>query len=276
MCEDRAATAKQNMAELYSRVAPSYAERGPPRFAYAGRRLVELAGVGSDDAVLDLGTGRGAALLPAAERVGPMGRAIGIDLAPGMVEQTATVIAERGLTWANVRLMDAEHLEFPDESFSHVLCSFAVFFLPDLSKALAEVRRVLRPTGVVGFAFERDADPRWSWCEEMLRACGVFERMSPVPGSGPIREKGVLIKCLDSAGFLEAKEVMEEVELFFANEDAWWESLWTHGSRRALEALTPDELAEVKAMTLERARSMATTAGVPELHNFVYVLARRG
>src|SRR6266496_539280 len=75
MCEDRAATAKQNMAELYSRVAPSYAERGPPRFAYAGRRLVELAGVGSADAVLDLGTGRGATLLPAAERVGPMGRA---------------------------------------------------------------------------------------------------------------------------------------------------------------------------------------------------------
>jgi hypothetical protein len=51
---------------FYSRVAPRYAEEGPPYFARAGRRLVELTHVQPGDAVLDLGTGRGAVLLPAA------------------------------------------------------------------------------------------------------------------------------------------------------------------------------------------------------------------
>src|SRR5262249_18604689 len=98
---------KQRPADLYSRVAPTYAERGPPHSAYAGGRLVELTSVGPHDAVLELGTGRGAVLLPAAERIGPTGTAVGIDLLDGMVERTGATIAERGLRWASVKLMEA-------------------------------------------------------------------------------------------------------------------------------------------------------------------------
>src|SRR5216683_6178943 len=58
------ADAKQRVAELYSRVAASFAG-GAPRFAFAGRRLVEVGRVGQGDAVLDVATGRGAVLLPA-------------------------------------------------------------------------------------------------------------------------------------------------------------------------------------------------------------------
>jgi ubiquinone/menaquinone biosynthesis C-methylase UbiE len=267
--------AKRTMAELYSRVAPSYAERGPPRFAYAGRRLVEIAEVRSGDVVLDIATGRGAVLLPAAERVGPTGRAIGIDLAAGMVERTADALASRGLTWAQVQLMDAEHLDFPDQSFTHVLCSFAVFFFADLAQALHEIGRVLRPHGLVGFAFEREGDPRWAWYEDLLRERGAFDRLAPMPGSGAIRRPGALVEALASGGFEAAHELVEEVDLRYPNADAWWESLWTHGSRRALEALTSEELADIKAICLERVRAMAEPGGVPERHQFVFVTARR-
>jgi len=61
----------EETASFYSRVAARYAEDGPPYFAHTGRRLVELAQVQPGDVVLDLGTGRGAVLLPAARRVGP-------------------------------------------------------------------------------------------------------------------------------------------------------------------------------------------------------------
>ena len=50
-----------------------------------GERLVELAGVGPGDAVLDVACGRGAVLVPAATRVGPVGRVVGVDLSPVMV-----------------------------------------------------------------------------------------------------------------------------------------------------------------------------------------------
>jgi O-methyltransferase/aklanonic acid methyltransferase len=271
----RAEDAKRNMAELYSRVAPSYAERGPPRFAYAGRRLVEIAGVRSGDVVLDVATGRGAVLLAAAERVGPTGRALGIDLAAGMVERTAQALASRGLTWAQVRLMDAEQLDLPDQSCTHALCSFAVFFFPDLAKVLHQIGRVLRPRGLAGFAFERGGDPRWAWYEDLLRERGAFDRMAPVPGSGAIRRPGALVEALVSAGFEEAHELVEEVDLPYPSAEAWWESLWTHGSRRALEVLTSNELAEVQAICLERVRAMAEPGGVPERHQFVFVTARR-
>ncbi len=61
----QSADPKRNVAAFYSRVAASYADQGPPRFAYAGWRLVELAGVGGGNSVLDVATGRGAALVPA-------------------------------------------------------------------------------------------------------------------------------------------------------------------------------------------------------------------
>jgi ubiquinone/menaquinone biosynthesis C-methylase UbiE len=275
MSHDAAEISKRMMAELYSRVAATYAERGPPWFAYAGRRLVELTNVDTGDVVLDLGTGRGAVLLPAAQRVGPSGRAVGIDVAAGMVQRTAAALAERRLRWASVRLMDADHLEFPDKSFTHVLCSYAVFFFPDVAKVLEEIRRVLRPGGIVGFAFERETDPRWRWYEASLRARGAFERVVPAPGNGAIRRQGALVGHLTSAGFDNPHEVLEHVELFSPDADTWWESLWTHGTRRALEALTPEELADLKAHSLERAQEMATPAGLPRQHHFVFVIARR-
>ena len=144
----------------------------------------------------------------------------------------------------------ADHLDFADQSFTHVLCSYVVFFFFDLSKVLQEIRRVLRADGVVGFAFERGADPRWTWFEETLRTLGAFDRMAPVPGVGAIRANDALVDRLESAGFAEAKEHVEEVELFYTDADAWWESLWTHGSRRALEVLTPGELDGLKTLSL--------------------------
>jgi O-methyltransferase/aklanonic acid methyltransferase len=107
--------------------------------------------------------GRGAVLFPAAERVGPRGRVVGVDLAPGMVDETQSAIARRGVANPEMRLMDAEALAFEDGSFDRVLCSFAVFWFPNLDRALDVMRRVLRPGGTVGFAFTRGADPRWSW-----------------------------------------------------------------------------------------------------------------
>jgi ubiquinone/menaquinone biosynthesis C-methylase UbiE len=273
---DAASDAKRRMAALYSRVAPSYAEHGPPHFAYAGRRLVEVTRVSPGDRVLDIGTGRGAVLLPAAERVGPTGQALGIDLADGMLEQTAKTLAERHLDWAQVRHMDADHLDLPDESFTSVLCSFAVFFFANVPNVVASIRRVLMPGGSVGFAFERDVDARWTWYEDLLRDRGALSQLAPMPGSGSaIRKRGALEACLESAGFHQANELVEEVDLTFSDAETWWASLWTHGSRRALEALPPDQLDDIKEICLERARSLAGPTGLVERHQFVFVTAQQ-
>jgi O-methyltransferase/aklanonic acid methyltransferase len=78
---------KANIASLYNRVASIYGRVGPDPFAYAGKGLVERIGIHEGARVLDVGVGRGANLFPAAEKVGPHGKVIGIDLPPEVLAQ---------------------------------------------------------------------------------------------------------------------------------------------------------------------------------------------
>jgi SAM-dependent methyltransferase len=73
---------------MFDRLAPEYDAVGPACFAYFGRHLVEEAGVGYGQRVLDVACGRGAVLFSAAERAGTVGEVIGIDLAEEMVRAT--------------------------------------------------------------------------------------------------------------------------------------------------------------------------------------------
>ena len=67
-------SAKESIARRFDRVAATYGRVGPRFFAHFGRRLVELAQIPAGADVLDVATGRGAILYPAAGRVGPRGR----------------------------------------------------------------------------------------------------------------------------------------------------------------------------------------------------------
>jgi ubiquinone/menaquinone biosynthesis C-methylase UbiE len=136
----------EETASFYSRVASRYAEERPPYFAHAGRRLVEVAEVRPGDVVLDLGTGRGAVLLPAARQVGPSGRAIGIDVATEMLAYTRRTLEAEQLAHASVQLLDASALAFEPGQFTHGLSSFSVFFFTDLPAVLRNVRTIQSST----------------------------------------------------------------------------------------------------------------------------------
>lgn len=275
MASDADEATKQRIVELYSRVAPDYATKGPPLFAHAGRRLVALAGVNPGDRVLDLATGRGAVLIPAAQAAGPSGWAVGIDLAPVMIEQTEAALVRDGVRNAEVRIMDAEHLTFADASFDVTLCSFAVFFFPNLPRTLQGLRRVLVADGRVGFAFSRGTDPRWQWYPDLLRQVGALDNLPPPPGNNAIREPGALVAALNDAGF-RAHEVVEQTTLRYPSVEAWWRSLWTHGTRRPLERLAPDDLARFKAACVERMAALAEPDGsLHERQTFVFILGNK-
>jgi len=128
-------------------VAPGFA-LDDDFFLSIGRKLVAFADISPHHYVLDVAAGRGANLFPAASIAGERGNVIGIDLAVQMVRETAAEIKKCGLRNAQMLQMDAEQLEFSDASFDRVLCGFALFFFPQLDRALAQVLRVLKPGGV--------------------------------------------------------------------------------------------------------------------------------
>ena len=263
---------KARMAGLYDRAAPTYGQVGPPYFQHVGRRLVELAGVGPGWRVLDVGCGRGAVLFAAAD----LGASVlGIDISPEMVRETTAEIDRRGVVGVEVRLGDAEALDLPAlRAFDAVLCASAIWFFADLEGLLAEWARALRPGGVVGLALADDMDPRWAWQNELMMKHGRIEE-PPAPLAGRrLRAPGALAEPMRAAGLADVREVREQIGLVYRDADEWWEALWTHGSRVALESMSPEGLAQFRADGTARIQAMAREAGLEQRMGLIFVLGR--
>jgi ubiquinone/menaquinone biosynthesis C-methylase UbiE len=73
-------------------------------------------------------------------------RLTAVELSPAMLDLARAHADELGRE-VELRLGDAQALEFPDDSFDTVVCTFSLCSIPDDGKAVAEARRVLRPGG---------------------------------------------------------------------------------------------------------------------------------
>jgi SAM-dependent methyltransferase len=99
------------------------------------------------EVALDVGCGTGMDLLLAARRVGPGGRAIGVDTTSEMVERCRGAVAESGLSNVEVRRGDAEQLPVEDSSVDAVISNGVLNLVPGKERAFREIYRVLRPGG---------------------------------------------------------------------------------------------------------------------------------
>lgn len=122
------------------------------RFAGVGNPLA-VGPVYTGEVVLDHACGGGTDLLLAARRVGREGRAIGIDMTPGMRTCASTAAAEAGLA-DRVQVLEGymESLPVPDGSVDVVISNGVVNLSPDKEQVFAEIARVLRPGGCLYLA----------------------------------------------------------------------------------------------------------------------------
>ena len=124
----------------------SYVRHTSGELLPVAERLVEIADPAWDGSVIDLGCGPGTATFPAARRVGPGGRVLGVDLAAPMVAWAERSAAAQGLTQAQFMVGDAEDLgEVPDGSFARAISNFGVIFAPRPERMVEEAARVLTP-----------------------------------------------------------------------------------------------------------------------------------
>ncbi len=262
---------KEQIADLYHRVASDYGHVGPNFFTYAGQHLIEHVGIAEGAQVLDVGTGRGANLFPAAEAVGSRGQIIGVDLADGMVRETTTEIKRRNLSHASMLQMDAEHLTFPDASFDAVLCGFAIFLFPHLEQALSEFFRVLRPGGKIGITVASNIDALSHWYGELITNYHTRYQFPLRAGGGQGSSYTEIPHYLTNAGFTNVQILLEDADFVYASAQEWWNSRWTHGTRYALENMTPEVLAQFKAEVFSRLAQEAQP--LHEILRFQYILA---
>ncbi len=108
---------------------------------------IDAAALQPGETVVDLGSGAGLDIFFAADRVGPVGRAIGIDMTPEMIAKARTNAVRLGAANAEFRLGEIEHLPLPDASADVVISNCVINLLPDKRPAFTEAFRVLRPGG---------------------------------------------------------------------------------------------------------------------------------
>jgi arsenite methyltransferase len=105
------------------------------------------------EAVLDVGSGGGIDTILAARRVGPRGRAIGLDALEEMRERGRRHAAEAGVQgWTEFIQGEMESIPLPDGSVDAVVSNGVLNLSARKSRALAEIFRVLRPTGRISLA----------------------------------------------------------------------------------------------------------------------------
>jgi enediyne biosynthesis protein CalE5 len=171
------------------------------------RTLVQLAGIGPGDAVLDVAAGYGEPGLTAARAVGPGGHVVCTDISAEMLAVGRERAAAAGLDNIEFLEGDAQELAFEEASFDAVLSRQGLQFLPDVAGVLARLRSFLKPHGRLAAAV-------WGPPQTVHFAAPVplirAELQLPpppagIPGPFALADAGQLAGLVEAAGFTDVE-----------------------------------------------------------------------
>lgn len=132
-------------SRLYSKFIPAYEALWPLLVRRRVMRSIEALNITPNSKVLEVGIGTGMSM-PAYP---PHAQVTGIDLSDDMLAQARLKIEREGWDHINVQPMNAQKLEFPDQSFDFVTTFHVVSVVSDPQEMMSEIARVVKPGGSV-------------------------------------------------------------------------------------------------------------------------------
>ena len=220
---------REIIREEWRNAAPFW-RKWHPKLVFQSRHATELVVQGAALSpglhVLDIASGTGEPSLTVAAAVAPHGRVVATDLLLEMLEIAQENAASRGIKNIEFRAADAEQLPFPDRHFDRVTCRFGIMFIPDIQKALREMRRVLKPGGRVSFV-------TWGALEEnplftlMIRPFLKYVNVPPPPPDSPhvfrFADENKLTQTISDGGFQEVRATKHKINWPWPGsaEEAW-------------------------------------------------------
>lgn len=266
---------KQMIEQMFDGAASSYDRTGPSVFAEFGSRLVELIPLKPGAHMLDVATGTGAALLPAARRVEPEGHVTGIDLSGAILEEAENAVRLEGLDNVELRKMDAEHLEFADQTFDVVICALGLFLFPDMDAALSEMYRVCKPEGHIGVSmfgvppipFDPGMTAFFQQAVEYEAGVMMPQQLAYTPDQ--------VEALLTGGGFHSVDSYTEANEFIYTNAEDWWAFLLTVGPRPTILGMDEETRSRFKKEYFAKLRPMFSQDGLHISVTMIYAIAQR-
>lgn len=232
----------------YNAAADSYDDPANSFWERFGAETVDRLDLQPGARVLDVCCGSGASALAAAEKVGPGGSVLGIDLAERLLERARAKAAERDLPQAEFRLGDMLDLGLPPAHFDAVICVFGIFFVPDMAVAVRALWRATRPGGTLAITtwgprfLEPATTAFWDAVRavrpDLHKAFNPWDRISDPPA---------LRALLLDAGIEHAEVVAKAGEHPIPTADDWWSAVMGTGYRGTLDQLDAAARERVRA-----------------------------
>lgn len=238
-----------------------------------GRATVERLGLKPGARVLDLCCGTGASALPAAERVGPTGTVLGVDITEALLLRARAKASLEGLANVTFRNAPVEDLAFPPASFDAVVSVFGLFFVEDMAGLLARAWEWLAPGGALAVT---------TWGEEVL-APGEALFWEAVVAEDPSLETAShaarldtperLRRVFEQAGVGPPEIARESWSMPLETPEAFWPVIMGTSNRAAFDALSPEARLRVRSRVTEELRARGERVTRMDV---LYALARRG
>jgi len=184
--------------------------------------FLDFVGLSSHERVLDVGCGTGHLAFAVAARSQKASEIIGVDLSPVYVDHAARHNQDPRVSF---RVGDACALDFSDHAFDRVLSLLVLHFVPNAARAIAQMKRVAKPGGVVGAAVW---DARGGFVANRMffdTAAVLDPRASERRGRNytrPMTRPGELADAWHAAGFENVVETSLCIRMEFTSFADYW------------------------------------------------------
>jgi ubiquinone/menaquinone biosynthesis C-methylase UbiE len=259
----------------WEEVAPEYARDRLGIFGQFAGRLLELLRPSPGSRLLDVGCGSGAVALRAPTWVGPEGFVVGTDVAAAMVRLGYKATGQEAASVVFC-MMDAERQGFPSASFDAVTCAFSLFQFPDMPRALAEMRRVLKPGGCLALS---------NWGPGYFSPIAALQRdlfrqfeIAPLLTNPITFKPDTMHALLHEAGFTAIELIQEANEVWIASAEEAWAFNLDMGPFPVMlrQQLTGEQQKELVCQFEAMLEDLIAEHGIRCTFHPLYALARKG
>ena len=252
---------ESGVRELFNLIADGYDNPSMRFFPFVADQLVYHLKPVPGSKVLDVATGTGVVAIAAGQLVGMSGRVHAIDIAEKMLDRVQMHADKMKLKNIDLHVMDACKLEFRPDYFDYVLCSFGLFFMPDMPAALKGFLRVLKPGGKLAFT-SFGANAFMPQIEMFRERMTQYDFNIEAPAVEQLKDAEQCRNLLEQAGAIDIECTEKQCGHHLNNADNWWEIVWNSGLRRYLEQLEPQQQAAFRKDHLDEVKQLQIDKGI--------------